>query len=94
MNILWPSSDTSAALTGSFGSHVLKVDLTNAFNTKQLFMRAYTKGFKQANKQFEFVVCRPDNSVTVLPPSESIYAAVDVGSTNAAANAVFAAWNI
>jgi hypothetical protein len=40
--------DNSVIMPGSFGSYNLKIDKTQATNTKSFFLRAKTRGYKYA----------------------------------------------
>jgi hypothetical protein len=40
----WDTSDTSVLLTGSFGSHILKFDMSQETNIKTVYVRAKSRG--------------------------------------------------
>jgi hypothetical protein len=40
----WVSSDTSVLLTGGFGSHILKIDMSQPTDTKTVYLRAKSRG--------------------------------------------------
>lgn len=65
-------TDTAVLLTGSFGSHVLKIDRTVATNARSVFLRARTKGLVQIEQEIEFVTCgKTGSSIVTLPAPTS-----------------------
>jgi hypothetical protein len=64
--------DSSVILTGSFGSHVLKIDRTVATNARSVYLRARTKGLVHIEQEIEFVTCnKTGSSIVTLPTSTS-----------------------
>ena len=68
---MWPASDSRVSLSGSFGSHVLKIDKTIATNTVRVFLKAFTRGLVSATQEIEWVICPKTGGVAVTKPSTS-----------------------